>query len=247
MDTVIDIDLDFFCYPIIFYDNDLDFAPMRAANRRNVTMDQSLWLDPLEFFSKLPQVSRYRFREHNEVLYLWYFLIREGRLRVPFRVYHFDGHHDLYDDDGQVRRALEADSDLSVERVLQTAGPADYLLWAHGIGWIEHITWIRPAPAVNHYGGIGQFFLDQLNEKDVARVSARSMKSEFWVPQLKSEFTDCLPGIYDTPIETERFGRRLRLTVTTELRIPDKAVVATLVQSPQYTAEIADESFQLFM
>jgi len=150
MDTVLDLDLDFFVWPI---------AIMRGGKKRLAddevtrlaTHDEvRTFLEQRCHLSRATRLPGREFVEHRDAFRTWRRWLAEGRLTSPFRVFHVDAHADLglgdagwlYLTTEQLARPVPKRSRPRFGRTGVTSG--NYLAFAIANQWIHSLTYVYP-------------------------------------------------------------------------------------------------------
>jgi UPF0489 domain len=93
MDTVLDLDLDFFVWPIAVWPDEgrRSESEYRHASEQDVRhfLEQHCHLD------KSKKIPGRQFTEHRDAFAVWLQWLNEGTLSSPFTVFHVDAHADL--------------------------------------------------------------------------------------------------------------------------------------------------------
>jgi hypothetical protein len=94
MDTVLDLDLDFFVWPTVHYP-ERKRAPKGKFTHVATEAEVRSFLEERCHLNKDVKVAGRQFVEHEEAFRVWQAWVREGKLTNPFDVIHIDAHADL--------------------------------------------------------------------------------------------------------------------------------------------------------
>lgn len=148
MPKVLDLDLDFFVWPIIrgpvkkrpAYSNN----PCASEDQVRAYLEQQCGLSTT---NKLPG----RFcKKHDGAFYAWKKWIAKGSLSKPFEVAHLDGHSDLSFGDASWAYVLETtlallpDQRSTPPRKIHRLNEGTYLTFAIANRWIERLAYVYP-------------------------------------------------------------------------------------------------------
>lgn len=277
--SVLDFDLDYFFYPPVVYppwatwfaNRGIPEYRRRARNRR-----LRYWMTRGRLEKRMQELgvprlaARCSFEDHQEALPFWLDLVRTGRIRAPFTVYHFDAHSDLYLDRSEEQDEHFAQGARRLERgepIEEIANEANYLWWAIYLGLVDRIVWIVPEP---------QFCLDRhldFNER-YCRPPGESKRAleledeanDHWAEWVinrligkkdeariarklyREHSTAAVVERYQEGLVCRRWGREVELTITTleRLTVLEGPVAVDLCRSPDYTPAKADRFFDRF-
>lgn len=283
-DAVLDFDLDYFLYPPIHYPpwaawlGRMRRGDRKHLERKRLSWDQNhrFWLSRDRIRTRLrelevpPLALRGAFEDHQEALPFWLDLVHSGALKVPFTVYHFDAHSDLY-------VSPEEQSDAYFERIARLTGQgeditklvheANFLWWAIYMGLVDRIYWIVPDPQFRRDVEIsleGRCFRHaydretfwkrelQANKAWADAATARLLRRPAAARAADQEYLrlsdEAMEFRYEQPILCRRFGMEVELTVTTLERLTaiDNPRAVNICRSPDYTPRKADRLFDEF-
>lgn len=278
--SILDFDLDYFLYPPIHYSvwNQWLYRNGQPPRKR-IAWDRKyrFWMTHGTLRSRLrelgvPPIScRRRFEHHQEALPFWLELVHSGRITVPFTVYHFDAHSDLF-----LTRAEESDTHFTqIDRLTEqkTALPdliheANYLWWAIYLGLTDEIVWIVPEPQFRRDIGIefeGPFYEFRPNREAqkahqakaddawanafLARMAGQKEKARALMREHDRHADAAMAARYEQPIMIRRFGMEVPVRVTTLSRLEalNNPVAVNICRSPDYTPAKADRFFEGFL
>lgn len=143
-DSVLDIDLDAFVWPQVFYREEQADRPSGSQHRAWPLPAVDRLLCRLGVTGAMPG----RCVEHHvEVFDVWHEALESGRLRHPFHVVHVDAHEDLgYGDpcwksiqEKILTHPLTCRTPNAVRPLLHSG---NYLLGAAALGWLASVTFI---------------------------------------------------------------------------------------------------------
>lgn len=278
--SVLDFDLDYFLYPPIhypFWAQWLNRNGQPAWKRVEWNRKYHFWMTHGTLRSRLrelgvpPLSQRRSFEHHQEAIPYWLELVHSGVLSVPFTVYHFDAHSDLF-----LTKAEEKDTHFTqIDRLYErnAALPdliteANYLWWAIYLGLTDEIVWIVPEPQFRRDLGIEfehrffQFTPDlqaQKHHEDLAddawadaflaRLFGKKEKARERMRDYQRHRDDAMAARYQAPIRIKRFGMDVPVRVTTLSRLEaiSHPVAVNICRSPDYTPAKADAFFEAFL
>jgi UPF0489 domain len=173
MHTILDLDLDVFSWPIVYWPQSKD----RPADTDHVIAsaeDVRFFMEEQCSLSPSRKLLGQEFTDHDEAFFVWRRWIREGRLTPPFDVIHVDAHADMgMGDSGYMYLlsellALPPDKRDEPRRGFDAMNAGNYLMFAVANRWINGLTyvfpWRRPwscnwksgySETVEQYGGDG--------------------------------------------------------------------------------------------
>lgn len=283
-DAVLDFDLDYFLYPPIHYPPwKAWLARLRSSEgtylehkRRAWNRKHRFWLSRDRLKTRLrelevpPLFLRAAFEDHQEALPFWLDLVHSGALQVPFAVYHFDAHSDLYVSPEEqsdayferIRRLTERGEDIT-----RLVHEANFLWWAIYMGLVDRVYWIVPEPQFRldvQLALEGRCFRHRYDPDDhwrrevlankawadaaMARLSRRPEVVRAADREYMRLQEEAVEVRYEQPVLCRRFGMEVELTVTTLERLtalPNPRAV-NICRSPDYTPEKSDRFFERF-
>jgi hypothetical protein len=278
--SILDFDLDYFLFPPIHYPawaQWLNRNGQPASKRIAWNRKYHFWMTHGTFRSRMRELGvppiphRRQFEHHQEAIPFWLELVHSGKISVPFRVYHFDAHSDLF-----LTRAEEADSHFTqIDRLheLQATLPdliheANYLWWAIYLGLTDEIVWIVPEPQFRRdlqveLDGPFVHFAPNRDAQKHWEDQARDAWSEAFLAKLggkkqearahlrdHARYADmAMAARYERPFILKRFGMEVPVRVTTLscLEALSNPVAINLCRSPDYTPAKADRFFDGFL
>lgn len=156
MDTVLDLDLDFFGWPPIHEQEGQDDRP---ANSRFVHFADETevrsFLERQCHLKRNAKIPGRQFVEHVDAFRTWREWLLGGKLTLPFAVVHIDGHADLGAGLGTYLTQRYIEVQLLALPVVERASPrfdsrnginsANYLVAAIGNQWVSRLTYVQPS------------------------------------------------------------------------------------------------------
>jgi hypothetical protein len=151
VDTILDLDLDFFVWPI-------EYEPEGTGRLCEVECTHASPDDVRQFLeARCLLQSRWKIPghemvEHQDAFFTWRRWVRDGVLTAPFDVIHIDAHADLgLGDSGWVYLLSELLALPPAERSNPRCGPKElnsgnYLAFAIANRWIRNLTYVFPHP-----------------------------------------------------------------------------------------------------
>jgi hypothetical protein len=250
MDVVLDLDLDFFVWPIVISPQWKGRAPepeYQAATPEMVRkfLEQQCRLNRNH---KLPGAE---FVEHVDAFWTWKKWIQEGKLMPPFKVIHIDAHADIGCGDAGYQYLLSDVLALPVEKrstprsssktVDMNSG--NYLPFAVANRWVESILYVYPnaTKMLNAEGRYARTDNPNLAPGDLLTYHFRDFNVRSRAFQLKQFAKE---DVDPTFIE-----RRKPISVEPEILFDwisgdrfdfDGFTHMVVAQSPQYTSQSAD-------
>jgi hypothetical protein len=148
MHTILDLDLDVFSWPIVYWPQSKD----RPGNDHVVATSEDVrfFLEHQCSLSAVNKVPGQEFTDHDEAFFVWRRWIREGRIQTPFDVIHVDAHADMgMGDSGYMYLlsellALPPEKRDEPRRGSDAINPGNYLMFAIANHWINRLTYIFP-------------------------------------------------------------------------------------------------------
>lgn len=152
MDVVLDLDLDFFVWPIFHNRTEEDGRPIIQECQSVAREDEvRRFLENRCHLSRDLRISGQQFTEHDEAFRGWRRWQQEGKLKTPFRVIHVDAHADLGAGwPNNTLAYLESILKLPVserrhpEFNSRCVNPGNYLTLAIACRWIQSLTYVFP-------------------------------------------------------------------------------------------------------
>jgi hypothetical protein len=179
-------------------------------------------------------------REHVEVLTFWQKLITEGRLTVPFELVHVDAHSDMGSWEESVGYLLHTlllvprHQRTEIDRNSRYVTSGSYLSFVLAAGWISKLTFVHHRDFLDHDDFVLQYF------KDFDPASGYiQMKGYKKRPALGEFYNDMIPTLTDPDIP-------FSMCSVDEFTSDSSFDIATLSQSPGFTAQSADTLLKFF-
>jgi hypothetical protein len=146
MHRVLDIDLDFFVYPVVHW----------ASDERPAAEEHSVWSAPdaVEFLRDRCRLTEplpgFVTENHDDLFPIWRSAVELGILKPPFQVTHVDAHADLgLGDAGYVYLMTSLLFESPEDRAYPTPPPGrtgvtegNFLLYAIACRWINELTYV---------------------------------------------------------------------------------------------------------
>ncbi|GEM_PF-4903909 len=278
--AILDFDLDYFLFPPIHYPFWAQWLNRHGqSTKKRIAWNRKyrFWMTRGTLSSRLRELGvppiphRSGFQHHQEAIPFWLELVHSGKITVPFKVYHFDAHSDLF-----LTRNEESDAHFTqVDRLheLQASLPdliheANYLWWAIYLGLTDEIVWIVPEPQFRRDLNVeleGPFIHFQPNETaqkhwddqaqdawaDAALAKLLGQKQKARARMRDHDrFADAaMAARYERPFILKRFGMEVPVRITTLSRLEaiDNPVAVNICRSPDYTPAKADSFFETFL
>ena len=151
MNTVLDLDLDFFVWPAYRRDTTHERLPESECQSLMTTEEACRFLERRCHLSKQTRIPGREFDEHQDAFHTWRRWLQEGKLSTPFCVIHVDGHADLGSAFRPTSRYVETEL-LALplqDRHAPRFGPdgldsGSYLLGAIANRWIGRLVYVYP-------------------------------------------------------------------------------------------------------
>jgi hypothetical protein len=166
MHTVLDLDLDFFVWPIKHWR--VGRRPLAAHEYEHLATDREVrgFLEQHCHLNKSEKIPGQVFVEHQDAFRVWRRWIKDGILTSPFRVFHVDAHSDLglagwaYLSTKLLARPLQQRSRPRFARDYLNSG--NYLTFAIANRWISSLTYVFPTGPSSAAGLAGRSCPDDL-------------------------------------------------------------------------------------
>jgi hypothetical protein len=150
MDTILDLDLDFFVWPVAHWrgrtgrleDNECEYLASESEVRS--------FLEQRCHLRRNPRIPGQQFVEHRDAFTVWRRWLQDGKLHAPFGVMHVDAHADLGLGDGGwvylVAELLAFPVDKRSEPRLgsDALNSSNYLAFAIANRWVRDLTYVFP-------------------------------------------------------------------------------------------------------
>ncbi|HEV2198783.1 MAG TPA: UPF0489 family protein [Bryobacteraceae bacterium] len=223
MQTVLDLDLDFFVWPPFRRRPEEARLPRSEWKHLSSESEVRWFLERQCHLSAQTPVSGNEAEEHQEAFKLWRQWIDGGEIMAPFNVVHVDAHSDLGSGWGN-RSCTFIETELLAMPIEQRRHPAfgpdhlnsgNYLLGAIANGWISQLTYVYPADRIESEpgapGGLPRFE-DDIREARLLRTGQEPPVSDLpaWIFQNGDWRTGLIelkhrPGSQDDnpPVHTE--------------------------------------------
>ncbi len=243
LDSVLDIDLDAFVWPQVFYREEQADRPSGSQHRA--------WPPPaverlLGRLGVTGAVAGRCVEPHVEVFDIWYEALESGRLRHPFHVVHVDAHEDLgYGDpcwksiqEEILTQPLTCRTPNAVRPLLHSG---NYLLGAAALGWLASITFI-PCRALQR-GGAARLelasVLDIHWQAGSPRAGALQLRSRsgYSAEDQANRASEAVWDIVDPPIPVH--------VLTPREFSPRTWTAVTVARSPAFSPSEADPLLEL--
>jgi len=167
MHTVLDLDLDFFVWPIAHWRED-GRLPVEDCERLATSHEVRDFLERQCQLSKDAKIPGQEFIEHEDAFRVWGRWIRDGTLTSPFSVFHVDAHADLgMGDPGWVYLLTEL-LDLPLQSRVEprfasnALNSSNFLAFAIANRWIHSLTYVYPTGPSSANGRTGRICPDDL-------------------------------------------------------------------------------------
>jgi len=209
---ILDLDLDFFVYPVVR-------GPVKAHPRPSYGDNPCASVDQVRRYleqqcglsraNKLPG----RFcRKHDGAFYAWKKWLAKGNLDKPFEVALLDGHSDLSFGDASWAYVLETTLALPLDqrsrppRKTHHMGEGSYLTFAVANRWVEYLSYVYPVCEWSDYERKSNEAFNEI-PRDLSCVLFKDQNPESGAIQLrhldKRGYMNALGGGYVTPIAVE--------------------------------------------
>jgi len=150
MNTILDLDLDVFSWPIVHWPQ-TDDRPDDAEHSVAAADDVRFLLEAQCGLSTSKRIIGQEVTDHDEAFFVWRAWIEQGKLTPPFSVIHVDAHGDMGLGDAGYVYLLSDLLALPVEQrrnpkrggnALMNAG--NYLMFAVANRWLSRLTYVFP-------------------------------------------------------------------------------------------------------
>jgi hypothetical protein len=148
MSTVLDLDLDFFVWPVVR--GPVEGRPAAGEFAHASPEQVCTFLEGQCGLSRDRKVLGHFCKRHDEAFDTWSRWLSDGLLEKPFRVHHVDAHSDLSFGDASWSYVLESVLSLPVdqrstpERGHHRLNEGSYLTFAIANRWINHLSYVYP-------------------------------------------------------------------------------------------------------
>jgi hypothetical protein len=154
MDTILDLDLDFFNWPPFRHEHELPRLPASECKHLASSFQVRDFLERQCCLSEQFPLRGHEAEFHKDAIKVWRCWIDEGLLSVPFNIVHIDAHSDL----GQGEDSLYIERELLALPVIQRRclndgadchlDSGNYLLFAIANNWVDNLTCVYPVEPV---------------------------------------------------------------------------------------------------
>jgi hypothetical protein len=150
MQTILDIDLDVFSTPTVYWPQ-TDDRPSDDEHSCASVDDVRHFLEQQCFLSRDKPIAGKEIIDHDEAFYTWRRWIEERTLNPPFSVVHVDAHADMgMGDAGWVYLlsdflALPLEERRNPRRGYDALNAGNYLMFAVANRWVDQLTYVFPA------------------------------------------------------------------------------------------------------
>jgi hypothetical protein len=149
MHTILDLDLDVFSWPIVYWPQ-TDDRPSDEEHSIASADDVRHFLEVQCGLNTSKRVIGQEVTNHDEAFFVWRTWREQGRLTAPFSVIHVDAHADMgMGDAGWVYLlsdflALPVDQRREPRRGHDALNESNYLMFAVGNRWLSDLTYVFP-------------------------------------------------------------------------------------------------------
>ncbi|SRR6266567_1123100 len=248
MHTVLNLDLDFFVWPIAHWPEGDGRLP--AGDCEYLATDHEVrgFLEQRCHLNKDNKIPGKVFVEHEEAFRVWRRWIIDGTLTSPFRVFHVDAHADLgLGDSGWVYLSTELLA-LPLQRRVEPRfasnclSSSNYLAFAIANRWIHSLSYVFPTGPSSASGRAGKSCPD-----DLPPMHFRDGDPKTGLIELKQYRTRDImavtTGSRATPLDVEPCVP-FNCTAATEFQFSGFTHFV-LAQSPRYTPPAADKLLEI--
>jgi hypothetical protein len=246
MHTVLDLDLDFFVWPIA-HEREAGRLPFEHCEHLGTGREVRDFLEQRCHLSTDVRIPGEVFAEHEEAFRVWRRWIRNGTLTSPFRVFHVDAHADLGMGDlgwhylSTELLALPLQSRVEPRFSSIGLNSSNYLAFVIANRWIDSLTYVYPTGPSTAAGRAGGICPD-----DLPWVHFKGNDSKTGLIELK-QYRRGDPMAYGVPRPTPLHVEPLvpfNCIAASEFRFCGFTHVV-VAQSPRYTPLAADELLEI--
>jgi hypothetical protein len=242
IDIILDLDLDFFGWPVFRSEPDQPRLPLRAWKHVARPEDVRAFMERQCSLSIQTPLPGHESQEHVDAFTVWRTWLDRGQLSNPFAVVHVDAHSDL--GSGVNRSCTYIEAELLSLPLTERRFPLfdqdhlnseNYLLGVIANRWMRHLTYVYPAnPAPAADSDLDESEIDE--EPPVPDLPAWIFRKDSWktgLIELSHRAHDrCLPSD-EPPVEFKLVeANAFSLNGFTHM---------FLARSPAYTTSAADE------
>ena len=256
MHTVLDLDLDVFSSPTVYWPQD-NHRPLDEDYECASIDDVQHFLEEQCRLSRGHRIPGAEFTHHDEAFFTWRRWIEEGSLKAPFTIIHVDAHADMgMGDPGHSYLMSEllaqpVDQRGNPRRSSEALNAGNYLMFAVANRWVDRLTYVFPTRhpwTANWISGPSRHFEpDPSSDGAPGDLMRIHFKDEDWRTGLL-ELKHCSQEtLYNNVFST----RRLEPIIHKEPAVPfdftalpnfsfDGFTHMVVAQSPRYTPPAAD-------
>lgn len=212
MPKVLDLDLDFFVYPVVRGSINARPRPSYVDNPCASVDQVREYLERKCGLSRTKKLPGRFCKKHDGAFYAWKKWLAKGTLDKPFEVAHLDGHSDLSfgdDSSGYILKttlALPFDQRSGPPRKRNCMGEGSYLTFAVANRWVEYLSYVYPVCEWSDYERKSNEAFNEI-PRDLSCVLFKDQNPESGAIQLrhldKRGYMNALGGGYVTPIAVE--------------------------------------------
>ena len=176
MEFVLDLDLDFFVWPISHYQEGIQRLPDEECQNLFTEEQVRQFLEKRCSMSRNNKIPGQQIVEHEQAFRVWRRWLDEGKIVAPFGVVHVDAHADL--GAGVNKTCYYVETDLLARPPQDRSDPpfgasalnsGNYLVFAIANRWIGHLTYVYPTepilPDGRHSDAPGTLQLENLRRE----------------------------------------------------------------------------------
>lgn len=242
MDIVLDLDLDFFVWPIANWPDGSGRLPDSECELLASDTEVRQFLEKNCHLARCAKISGQEFVEHEEAFCVWRRWLREGKLTASFDVIHVDAHADLGLGDSGWTYLVEEVLALPVAQRdkpqfgTNAINSSNYLTFAIANHWIRDLTYVFPTDRSSSSRA-------EAKPNDLMRMHFRNCDPDTGLIELKQyrrEDRSCVASSssHVTPLHSEPpVPFHLKADVNFKVSGVTHVVVA---QSPKFTPISAD-------
>lgn len=212
MPKVLDLDLDFFVYPVVRGSVKARPRPSHVDNPCASVDQVREYLERKCGLSRTKKLPGRFCKKHDGAFYVWKKWLAKGTLDKPFEVAHLDGHSDLsFGDDSsayilKTTLALPLDQRSGPPRKRNCMGEGSYLTFAVANRWVEHLSYVYPVCEWSDYERQSNEAFNEI-PRDLSCVLFKDQNPESGAIQLrhldKRGYMNAVGGGSVTPIAVE--------------------------------------------